>query len=118
MKTFQPIVIVATIAATWIVASIVHGGQSRGERGREHEWLIRAVHAPVRLALQDIQADMNVGRYQLAKAKIGILIDTWQGVRLFHGIGYEDILRAFDKVDTNSIVAHPEQSDATNGSHQ
>ena len=112
MRTF--VVVVVTIAATWIVASHVHEVQSNRERGREQEWFISKVKAPVRLVLEDIRLDINARQFQLAKAKMDIFIDTWQKVRWFHGIGYEDILMAFDKVDTNSIVAHPEPSGATN----
>jgi hypothetical protein len=116
MKTF--LVVVITIAATWIVASHVHEVQSNRERGREHGWFIGRVKAPVRLALQDIRLDINDGKFQLAKAKLDIFIDTWQRVNwLGHGIGADEILRAFDNADTNSIIAHPEPSGA-NGSHQ
>lgn len=111
MKTF--LVIVVTIAVTWIVASHVHDE----ERGREFGWFTSEVKAPLSVALQDIRLDMNAGQYQLAKAKMDVLIDTWGRVRWFHGFAGDDILRAFDKVDTNSIIAHPEPSGA-NGSHQ
>ena len=115
MKTL--FIIVVTIALTWIVASVFHGVQT----GVERFWLVSAVKAPGRMALTEIQEDMNAGRYQLAKAKIDVLKDTWQrfdsGPDSFRGLGIGDIMVAFSKLDTNSIVAHPEPSGVTGGSH-
>jgi hypothetical protein len=114
MKTF--LMVAVTVAVTWIIASVVHGVHT----GTERLWLISAVKAPGRMALGEIQADMNAGRYQLAKAKIDLLVDTWQrfdsGPDSNRGLGIGDIMVVFSKLDTNSIVAHPESSGVTNGS--
>ena len=115
MKTL--LIIVVTIAGTWIVACVFHGVQT----GVERFWLVSAVKAPGRMALTEIQEDMNAGRYQLAKAKIDVLKDTWQrfdsGPDSFRGLGIGDIMVAFSKLDTNSIVAHPEPSGVMGRSH-
>jgi hypothetical protein len=111
MKTFLVIVVtvVVTAAITWFAASTVHGVRT----GIERLWLMSAVKAPGRMALGEIQADMNAGRYQLAKTKIDVLVDTWQRFEAeppaFRGAALGDIMVAFSKLDTNNVVAHPEQ---------
>ena len=108
MKTF--LVIVVTAVVTWIVASVVHGVQT----GTERLWLVSAVKAPGRMALGEIQANMNAGRYDLAKAKIDTLMDTWHrfdsGPDSFRGLGIGDIMVAFSRLDTNAVVAYPGQA--------
>jgi hypothetical protein len=103
MKTFLVIVVTATV--TWFVASFVHGVQT----GTERLWLISAVKAPGRMAIEDIQADMAAERYQLAKAKIDLLADTWHrfdsGPDSFRGSGIGDIMVTFSKLDTNSTTS-------------
>jgi hypothetical protein len=76
MKTFLVIVVTAIVTAvtTWFVAGTVHGVQT----GIDRLWLISAVKAPGRMALEEIQTDMAAERYQLAKAKINLLADTWR----------------------------------------
>lgn len=99
MKTF--VVIVITAAVTWITFGVVQGIRT----GRDRLWLISAIKAPGRMALRDIQADMNAGRYALAKAKIDVFMNTWQrfdsGPDSFSGSGIGDIMVAFSKLDTN-----------------
>ena len=111
MKTFLVTVVTAivTAATTWFVAGTVHGIQTRIDR----VWLISAVKAPGRMAIEDIQADMAAERYQLAKAKIDLLADTWHrfdsGPDSFHGSGIGsgigDIMVTFSKLDTNSATS-------------
>jgi len=105
MKTF--LVVVITTAVTWITVSFIDGVHTRVER----LWLISAIKAPGRMALGQIQADLNAGRYALAKAEIDTFMDTWQrfysGPDSFRGLGIGDIMVSFSKLDTNSIVAHP-----------
>ena len=100
MKTFLTIVITAAI--TWITVSVIHGLRT----GVERLWLISAIKAPGRMALTEIQTDMNAGRYDIAKAKIDVLVTTWQKFDSepdsFRGSGIGDIMIAFSKVDTNS----------------
>jgi hypothetical protein len=109
--------IVVTVVITWFIASTVHGIQT----GAERLWLMSAVKAPGRMALGEIQADINARRYELAKAKIDILVDTWQRFDseppTFRGPAIGDIMVAFSKVDTNSIVFHPEPGNPTNRNH-
>ena len=100
MKRF--IIIVVTAAITWITVSVIHGLRT----GVERLWLISAIKAPGRMALNEIQTDMNAGRYDVAKAKIDVLMTTWQrfdsGPDSFSGPGIGDIMVAFGKLDTNS----------------
>ena len=103
MKTFLVIVVTATV--TWFVASFVHAVQT----GTERLWLISAIKVPGHMALADIQADMAAERYQLAKAKIDLLADTWHrfdtGPDSFRGSGIGDIMVTFSKLDTNSTTS-------------
>ena len=100
MKTF--FVIVITAAITWVAVSIIHGVRI----GAERLWLVSAIKAPGRMALGEIQADMNAERYALAKAKIDALMSTWQrfdsGPDSFRGSGIGDIMVTFSKLDTNN----------------
>ena len=100
MKTF--IIIVVTAAITWITVSVINGVRT----GVERLWLIGAIKAPGRMALTEIQKDMNAGHYDVAKAKIDVLMTTWQrfdsGPDSFSGSGIGDIMVAFSKLNTNS----------------
>jgi hypothetical protein len=100
MKTF--LVIVITSAVTLIAVSVIQGLRT----GKERLWLVSAIKAPGRMALNEIQADMNAGRYDVAKAKIDVLMSTWQrfdsGPDSFTGPGIGEIMVSFAKLDTNS----------------
>jgi len=100
MKTF--IIIVVTAAITGIAVSVIHGVRT----GVGRLWLISAIKVPGRMALSEIQTEMNAGRYDVAKAKLGVLMTTWQrfdsGPDAFSGSGIGDIMVAFGKLDTNS----------------
>ena len=100
MKMF--LVIVVTAVITWITASVIHGART----GVERLWLISAIKAPGRMALSEIQTDMNAERYALAKAKIDALMYTWQrfdsGPDSFRSSGIGDIMVTFSKLDTNT----------------
>lgn len=100
MKTFLVILITAVITSIAICA--IHGVRT----GAERLWLVSAVKAPGRMALSEIQADMDAGRYNLAKRKIDILMVTWlrfdSGPDSFRGSGIGDIMVAFSKLDTNN----------------
>lgn len=105
MKTF--LIIVVTAAITWITVSVIHGVRT----GAERLWLISAIKVPGRMALGEIQADMNARRYDVAKAKIDFLMSRWQrfdsGPDSFKGSGIGDIMVAFSKLDTNSSPTLP-----------
>jgi hypothetical protein len=108
MKTF--LIIVVTAAITWITVSVIHGVRT----GVERLWLISAIKVPGRMALNEIQTDMNAGRYALAKAKLDVLTDTWQRFNLgpdsFRGAGIGDIMVSFSKLDTNSSPTFTNQT--------
>jgi hypothetical protein len=100
MKTF--LIIVVTAAITWLMARMACGIRKNTER----VWMVSAVKAPGRMALSDIQADMNAGRYALAKAKMDAFATTWQrfesGPYAYSGPGIGDIMVVFSKLDANS----------------
>ena len=104
MKTFFVIAVTAVI--TWVTASVVDGVRTDTER----VWMLSAVKAPGRMALSDIQADMNAGHYTLAKAKLDVLMATWQrfdvGPTSFKGTGIGDIMMTFSKLDANNPAPH------------
>ena len=107
MKTFLIIVVtvIVTATTTWFVAGTAHNVQT----GIDRLWLISAVKAPGRMMIEDIQADMTAKRYQLAKAKIDLLADTWHrfdsGPDSFRGSGIGDIMVTFSKLDTNNATS-------------
>ena len=90
MKTALTILI--TAAVTWIAVSFFHGVRT----GTERLWLISAIKVPGRMAISEIQADMNAGRFDLAKAKLQAFADTWQrfdrGPDSFGGLGIGDVM--------------------------
>ena len=96
MKTFLAIVITAVV--TWIVTAVVHGVRT----GTDRLWMVSAVKAPGRMALADIQADMDARRYGVAKAKIDAFTMTWQrfeaGPDSCSGQGIGDIMVTFSKI--------------------
>ena len=67
--------------------------------------MVSSIKAPGRWALREIQADMNAGRHDLAKAKIDAFVTTWQrfesGPDSCRGSGIGDIMVTFSKLDTN-----------------
>jgi len=99
MKIFLTISITAVL--TWFAFSFIQSVRT----GVEHLWLISAVKVPGKMAIEDIQKDMNEGRYDIAKAKRQIIMDTWQrrdrGADSNSGRGIGDIMVAFSKIDTN-----------------
>lgn len=68
--------------------------------------MVSSIKAPGRMALSEIQADMNARRYSLAKAKIDAFVNTWKrfesGPDSCRGSGIGDIMVTFSKIDTNS----------------
>jgi hypothetical protein len=113
VKTF--ILIGATAAITLFIFGVMHGT----ETGSERLWLICAIKAPGRMALDEIQKDMNAGRYAPAKRKIDVLMDKWRrfdsGPDSFSGPGIGDIMMAFSKLDTNGSNTLPKQEGAAKG---
>lgn len=100
MKTFLIIVITAVLTLT--VVSLTYGVRTRIER----LWMISAIKVPGRMALTEIQADMNAGHYDVAKVKIDVLVSVWQrfdsGPDSFSGPGIGNIMVEFSKHETNS----------------
>ena len=99
MKTF--VAVITTAALTWLTFSLVHGVRTNAER----LWMASAIKAPGRMAIAEIQTDLNEGRSDLAKRKVQVLMETWQrfekGPDSCSGPGIGDIMVAFSKIDTN-----------------
>jgi hypothetical protein len=87
---------------------------------RTAEWLIGAIKNPGGMALRDIQADMNTGRYDIAKEKIDALFTTWQrfssGPDSCSGTGISDIVVTFSKLPGGVSTTNVVPDGATNGS--
>jgi hypothetical protein len=98
-KIFLAIVITALL--TWEISSVFRGLHTATER----LWLISAIKAPGRMAIDDIQASMGAGQYKLAEAKLQALKDTWQrfdhGPDSSSGPGIGDIMVTFSKLDSD-----------------
>jgi hypothetical protein len=96
MKLFLAIFITAVV--TWTTASVIHAVRTATERF----WMISAIKAPGRMALEDIQSDMKAGRYDMAKRKTDAFVTTWQrfesGPDSFSGYGIGDVMVTFSKI--------------------
>ena len=103
-KTFLGIIIIAVL--TWVMCSALHGVRT----GAEGLWMISAIKEPGKMAIAEIQTDLNEGRTDLAKKKLQVLMDTWQrfdkGPGFCSGPGIGDIMVAFSRIDTNSEPAN------------
>lgn len=86
---------------TWTALSVAHSVRE----GVERLWLVSAIKVPGKKAIAEIQTDMNAGRYDLAKAKLQALMDTWErfdnGPDSFSGRGIGDIMTTFSRIETN-----------------
>jgi hypothetical protein len=94
MKAFLAGMLTATVAAV---------GFTLWQNVRDSEWIIMAIKNPGAMALNEIQADMNAGRYELAKGKIDILQKSWQkfssGPDSCTGTGLSDIVKTLSALD-------------------
>ena len=97
MKTVLTIIITAVVS--WFAASLIHAVRT----GTERLWLVSAIKVPGRMAISEIQTDMNEGRFGLAKAKLQALADTWQrfdrGPDSFRGRGIGDVMVALGNAE-------------------
>lgn len=102
MKTFLTIVITAIV--TWVAAGVFYGLRT----GVERLWMVSAIKAPGGMALRDVQADMNAGRYDIANEKIDALTATWlrfsSGPDSCRGAGIGDIMVTFSKLPSHTSV--------------
>src|SRR5947207_2507999 len=114
MKTFLTIVVTAVI--TWIAADLFCGVR----KGVAKLWMISAMKAPGRMAIRDIQADMNAGRYDIAKRKIDAFEATWErfssGPDSCSGTGIGDIMVTFSGIPSDAQATNVEPYRAANGS--
>ncbi len=104
------LIIAVTAVTTWITANVAHGVRS----GVERLWLISAIKVPGRMAIEEIQADMAAGRYEMATAKLQAFLDTWQrfnhGPDSFGGRGIGDVMSALAQAE---IGPHSARSEPT-----
>jgi hypothetical protein len=113
MKTFLTVLVTAVL--TWLTFSLVYGVRI----GIERLWLVSAIKVPGRMAIEEIQTEMNQGQYDLAKTNLQIFMDTWQrfnhGPDSFGGLGIGDIMVRLSTGGANH-VASPETGGAANAS--
>ena len=111
-KTLLAIIVTALL--TWITFSVVYSIRS----GIERLWMVSAIKVPGRMAISEIQTDMNEGRYDLARAKLQVFMDTWQrfdrGPDSCGGCGIGDIMVAFSNIDTNHAAMNPKPTAPAN----
>jgi|WetSurMetagenome_2_1015567.scaffolds.fasta_scaffold809766_1 hypothetical protein len=94
---------VITILLTALVTSLcwyVVGGLLRGVEGL---WLMSAIKAPGRMALDVIEADLQAGRLQVAKAKMAALRRHWEAFEReagFRGQAIGNIMVTFGQIDS------------------
>jgi hypothetical protein len=100
-RTFVCVVVTALV--TWLAMSVANGLAT----GRDRLWLVSAVKAPGRMALEDIQKDLDEGRCDLARAKLKAFGDAWRrfdsGPDSFAGPGIGDIMVLMSRIDTNKV---------------
>jgi hypothetical protein len=72
--------------------------------------MISAIKAPGKMAITEIQKDLDEGRTDLAKKKLQVFMDTWQrfdkGPDSCSGLGIGDIMVSFSTIDTNHTELH------------
>jgi alkanesulfonate monooxygenase SsuD/methylene tetrahydromethanopterin reductase-like flavin-dependent oxidoreductase (luciferase family) len=70
------------------------------------------------MALNDIQADMNAKRYEIAKEKVDVFLKTWEsfssGPDSCSGTGIRDIVVKFSKMPGGINARTVEPNGATN----
>lgn len=99
-RTFITALITALVTSLcWYGASVANGVR----RGIERVWLMSAVKAPGRMALDDIEADLTAGRFETAKAKIAALRQQWavfDSEAGFRGQAIGNIMVALGQIDS------------------
>ena len=100
-----------TILISVLVTSLCWYVVGSLRRGVERLWLMSAVKAPGRMALEEIEADLQAGRLEVAKTKIAAFEDQWalfMSEAGFRGQGIGNIMVRFGRIDsaaeTNGIA--------------
>jgi hypothetical protein len=111
---------VITILITALVTSLCWYVVSGLLRGVEGLWLMSAVKAPGRMALDEIEADLQAGRLDTAKTKIAVLRRQWalfEREAGFRGQALGNIMVTFGQIDTTTQTNRNAEPDgAANGS--
>lgn len=103
---------VIAILATAFITSVCCYLVGSVLRGAQKLWLISAVKAPGRMALDAIDADLRAGRLETAKSKFAALRKHWSTFDRdpeFEGQGIGDIMVAFAQIDA---AAEPDRAAA------
>lgn len=107
-RTLFAVVITIIVMSILFLFSL---GAIRVGHQRDEVWLISAVKAPGRMALDDIQAEMNAGNYDAAKLMIGAFKKQWttfEQEQGFHGQAIGIIMVEFGRLDqTNAPESRP-----------
>lgn len=91
MRDIGKIILTAVISC--VVTSIVWYAAMRFGEALHAATLLSAVKAPGRMALEQIQQDLDSGNYDMAKAHLSILRESWKrfeaerGLMVNEGIG-------------------------------
>jgi hypothetical protein len=102
---------ILTILITCLVTSLGWHFVGSLRRGIEGLWLMSAIKAPGRMALDSIEADLEAGRLEIAKRKLAALRKQWsvfESEAGFRGEAIGNIMVAFSQIDiaaeTNKIA--------------
>ena len=97
--------IIAIIALTAVITSLCWYIATSMRRSIEELWLISAVKAPGRMALQEMATDLQRGDVAAATAKLQILRSEWDRFEKddgLSGVGIGNIMVDFSRVPINS----------------
>jgi hypothetical protein len=87
---------------------------------RDAEWMIMSIKYPGTVALRDIQADLTAKRYDLAKQKTDILLQSWEafsaGPDACTGTGISGIAKTFLEMPGGMKATNAEPGGAANRS--
>ena len=111
---------ILTILITCLATSLCWHFVGSLRRGIEGLWLMSAVKAPGRMALDSIEADLQAGRLEIAKSKLAALRKQWSVFESeggFRGEAIGNITVTFSQIDiaaeTNKIAEPHHAADAS-----
>ncbi|MCX6550463.1 MAG: hypothetical protein NTY02_05555 [Acidobacteria bacterium] len=102
-RVFTIVVTAAVVSIFWYGWHVLNAVGNRIEQ----VWLISAVKAPGRMALDTIQADLEAGRYDVVKLEVGALKKRWAAFSADaddRGPGIGNIMADFSKLGAAGIL--------------
>jgi hypothetical protein len=93
---------ILTILVTCLATSLCWYVVGSLRRGVEELWLMSALKAPGRMALDSIQGDMQAGRMEIAERKLSALTKQWalfESEGGWRGQAIGNIMVAFSQID-------------------